>query len=89
MGILYEFVGDIGIEDNGFVVLPRQPYGTCEGCIEGHIQKALKYGASKEEISEAIVIAVGINAASIVDMTDKAATNLDLDHFPAKQSRGI
>jgi AhpD family alkylhydroperoxidase len=61
----------------------------CQGCIEGHIQKAMKYGASKEEISEAIVIAVGINAASIVDLTDNAAINLNLNHFPAKPSRGI
>lgn len=59
----------------------------CEGCIEGHIKKALKSGATKEEISEAIVIAIGINAAAVVDMTDKAAANLGLDHFPAKASR--
>jgi AhpD family alkylhydroperoxidase len=61
----------------------------CDGCIEGHIQKALKFGATKEEISEAIVIAIGINAASIVDLTDKAATKLDLNHFPAKPKRKI
>jgi AhpD family alkylhydroperoxidase len=61
----------------------------CDGCIEGHIQKALKFGATKEEISEAIVIAVGINAAAIVDLTDKAATKLDINHFPSKPSRGI
>jgi len=59
----------------------------CDGCIEGHIKKALKEGATKEEISEAIVIAVGINAASIVDMTDKAASNLGLNHFPPKSKR--
>ena len=61
----------------------------CDGCIEGHIQKALKYGATKEEISESIVIAVGINAAAIVDLTDKAAAKLDINHFPARPSRGI
>jgi AhpD family alkylhydroperoxidase len=59
----------------------------CDGCIEGHIKKALKEGATKEEISEAIVIAVGINAAAIVDMTDRAASKLGLNHFPAKASR--
>jgi AhpD family alkylhydroperoxidase len=61
----------------------------CQGCIEGHIQKALKFGAAKEEISEAIVIAIGINAASIVDLTDKAADKLELNHFPAKPKRRI
>ena len=59
----------------------------CDGCIDGHIKKALKEGATKEEISEAIVIAVGVNAAAIVDMTDKAAINLGLNHFPSKASR--
>lgn len=59
----------------------------CDGCVEGHIKKALKEGATREEISEAIVIAVGINAAAIVDMTDKAATSLGLNHFPSKASR--
>ncbi|HSF18813.1 MAG TPA: carboxymuconolactone decarboxylase family protein [Vicinamibacteria bacterium] len=61
----------------------------CDGCIEGHIKKALKEGATKEQISEAIVIAIGVNAAAIVDMTDKAAEKLGLNHFPAKASRKI
>ncbi len=61
----------------------------CDGCIDGHIKKALKHGATKEEISESIVIAIGINAASIVDLTDKAALKLGLNHFPAKPKRRI
>jgi alkylhydroperoxidase/carboxymuconolactone decarboxylase family protein YurZ len=59
----------------------------CDGCIEGYINKALKEGATKEEISEAIVIAIGINAAAIVDMTDRAAARMGLNHFLAKPSR--
>jgi len=59
----------------------------CDGCIDGHIKKALKEGATKEEISEAIVIAIGINAAAIVDMTDRAASRMGLNHFPARPSR--
>jgi len=53
----------------------------CEGCLEGHIKKALEVGATKEEISDAIVVAVGIAAAGVVDMSDKAAIKLDLHHF--------
>ena len=53
----------------------------CEGCLEGHIKKALEVGATKQEISDAIVVAVGIAAAGIVDMSDKAAIKLDLHHF--------
>lgn len=53
----------------------------CEGCLEGHIKKALEIGATKEEISDAIAIAVGIAAAGVVDMSDKVAIKLDLHHF--------
>lgn len=53
----------------------------CEGCLEGHIKKALEIGCTKQEISDAIVIAVGIAAAGIVDMSDKASIKLDLHHF--------
>ena len=28
----------------------------CKGCLDGHIKKALKYGATKEELSETIAI---------------------------------
>lgn len=47
----------------------------CQGCFRGHVLKAVKHGATREEVGEAIAIAVGINAAAIVDQTDIA--NLD------------
>ena len=50
----------------------------CQGCLEGHVKKALKFGATRDEISESIAIAIGVNAAAIVDLTDIAADNLDL-----------
>jgi len=53
----------------------------CEGCIEGHIKKALEIGATKEEISDAIVVAIGIAAAGVLDESDKTAIKLDLHHF--------
>ncbi len=54
----------------------------CQGCLEGPVSKALKFGASREEVSEAIAIAIGVNAAAIVDLTDVAAENMDLRLFP-------
>ncbi len=48
----------------------------CQGCLEGHIKKALKFGATREEIGETIAIAIGVNAAAIVDLTDIAAQNM-------------
>ena len=53
----------------------------CQGCLNGHIKKAKKFGATAEEISEAIAIAMGVAAASVVDLTDIAAERLHLKHF--------
>ncbi len=53
----------------------------CQGCLEGHLKKALKFGATREEISEAIAIAIGVNAAAVVDLTDIAAENMSLRLF--------
>lgn len=53
----------------------------CKGCAEGHIRKALEVGATKEEISDAIAVAISIGAASVLDESDKAAISLDLHHF--------
>lgn len=53
----------------------------CQGCLEGHIKKALKSGATREEISEAIAVAIGVNAAAIVDLTDIAADNTGIRLF--------
>src|SRR4029434_4437552 len=41
----------------------------CNGCLEGHIKKALKYGATKEELSETIAITMGVGAAAIVALS--------------------
>jgi AhpD family alkylhydroperoxidase len=50
----------------------------CQGCLQGHVKKALKFGASREEIGEAIAIAIGVNAAAMVDLTDIAAEEMEL-----------
>lgn len=60
----------------------------CEGCLEGHIKKALELGLTKHEISDALVIAIGIAAAGVVDMSDKAAVRLGLHHFD-EQDEGV
>ena len=60
----------------------------CQGCLEGHIKKALKAGATREEISESIAIAIGVNAAAIVDLTDIAADNTGIRLFGGNGSGG-
>ena len=58
----------------------------CKGCLEGHIKKALKYGATKDELSETIAITMGVAAAAVVDLTDIAAENLRIRHFETTRS---
>jgi AhpD family alkylhydroperoxidase len=60
----------------------------CQGCLEGHIKKALKFGATPEEVSEAIAIAIGVNAAAIVDLSDIAAENTGIRLFGDGGSSG-
>ena len=55
----------------------------CEGCLEGHIQKALEHGATREEISESIAITMGVAAASVVDQTDLISEKLGISPFKA------
>jgi AhpD family alkylhydroperoxidase len=59
----------------------------CQGCIEGHLKKAIEAGATEEEISETICIAAAINAAAIIDLTDVTATKLNINHFPSDGPR--
>ena len=51
----------------------------CPNCLDGHIKKALKDGATREEISEVIQVALGVAAAAIVDRSDMAGYRLGLN----------
>lgn len=56
----------------------------CQGCLTGHIKKALAIGVSIEAIQEAVGVAFSVNAASVVDNSDVAAAALGLfDDDPA------
>jgi AhpD family alkylhydroperoxidase len=48
----------------------------CKGCLEGHLKKAKKLGATAEDISEVIAVTLGVAAASIVDRSDIANFHL-------------
>ncbi len=71
----------LDLKTKELVAIAASAVAHCEGCLQGHIKKALEVGATKEEISDALVVAIGIAAASVVDMSDRAATRLDLHHF--------
>ncbi|MCA8957032.1 MAG: carboxymuconolactone decarboxylase family protein [Planctomycetes bacterium] len=54
----------------------------CKGCLEGHMKKAKKLGATNEQISEVVAVTCGVAGASIVDRSDIANHNLgDIFHM--------
>ncbi len=52
----------------------------CQNCLDGHIKKALKDGATREEISETIQITLGVAAAAVVDRSDLAGWRLGISY---------
>lgn len=43
----------------------------CDGCIVTHTQKAVDFGATKEEIAEAMGVAISLNAGAAVTYTGR------------------
>lgn len=62
-----------------FIAIAASLTSGCKNCLEGHLKKAIQHGATHEEISEVITIAMTVNAATIVDRSDIAASNMNLD----------
>jgi AhpD family alkylhydroperoxidase len=44
----------------------------CDGCISVHTQKAVQYGATREEISEALGVAIALNAGAALVYSARA-----------------
>ena len=67
-----------------FVAIAASLVSGCKGCLEGHLKKAVKFGATRGEISETIAITLGVNAAAIVDRSDlaSAATGITAEDLP-------
>ncbi len=54
----------------------------CDGCIASHLQKARDLGISREEIADALGVAVAMNAGAAIAYSSRA-----LDGFDALGSR--
>jgi AhpD family alkylhydroperoxidase len=66
----------LDIKTKEFIAIAAALTSGCKGCLEGHLKKAKKHGATAEEISEVIAVTLGVAAASIVDRSDIANHNL-------------
>ncbi len=71
----------LDLKTKELIAIAASAVAKCEGCLAGHIKKALEIGVTRQEISDALVVAIGIAAASVVDMSDHAAIKLALHHL--------
>jgi AhpD family alkylhydroperoxidase len=77
----------LDLKTKELIAIAASAVAKCQGCLEGHLKKAIELGLTRDEISDAIVVAIGIAAASVMDMTDRAAIELDLHHFEEDRHR--
>lgn len=66
----------LDLKTKEFIAIAASLATNCKGCLEGHLKKAKKCGATAEEISEVIAVTLGVNAAAIVDRSDIANYHL-------------
>lgn len=66
----------LDIKTKEFVAIGAALASGCKGCLEGHLKKAKKHGATSDEIAEVIAVTLGVAAATIVDRSDIANFNL-------------
>jgi len=59
----------------------------CDGCITVHVAQAVKLGASKEEVAEALGVAVALNAGAAMVYSARALDALAA-YQPADASKG-
>lgn len=66
----------LDLKTKEFIAIAASLSHGCKGCLEGHLKKAKKEGATAEEISEVIAVTLGVAAAAIVDRSDIANFHL-------------
>ena len=66
----------LDLKTKEYVAIAASLTSGCKGCLEGHLKKAKREGATSDEIAEVIAITLGFNAATIVDRSDIANFHL-------------
>lgn len=66
----------LDLKTKEFIAIAAALTSGCKGCLEGHLKKAKREGATSDEIAEVIAITLGVNAATIVDRSDIANYHL-------------
>ncbi len=55
----------------------------CDGCIAAHVEAALKYGVTREEIAEALGVAIALNAGAALVYSARTLDAYDQMGAPA------
>jgi len=66
----------LDLKTKEFIAIAASLTTGCKGCLEGHLKKAKREGATSDEIAEVIAITLGVSAATIVDRSDIANFHL-------------
>jgi AhpD family alkylhydroperoxidase len=61
----------LGAKTRELIALAVAVTRQCDGCIAVHTDAALKHGASREEIAEALGVAIAINAGATLIYTSR------------------
>jgi AhpD family alkylhydroperoxidase len=69
--------GHLGDKTREFIALAVAVSLRCDGCIAVHTAAARKFGATKEEIAEALGVAVAINAGAAMVYSTRALDAFD------------
>jgi AhpD family alkylhydroperoxidase len=67
----------LGAKTRELIALAVSVTTRCDGCITVHTAEALKHGASREEIAEALGVAVALNAGAAMVYSARALDALD------------
>lgn len=67
----------LGVKTRELISLAVAVTTRCDGCITFHTDAALKAGASREEISEALGVAVAMNAGAALVYSSRALDAVD------------
>jgi AhpD family alkylhydroperoxidase len=69
--------GLLGAKTRELIALAVSVTTRCDGCITVHSAEALKHGATKEEIAEALGVAVALNAGAAMVYSARVFDALD------------
>jgi len=68
----------LGLKQRELIALAIAVTRQCDGCIAVHTAAAEKHGATKQEIAEALGVAVAVNAGAALIFSARVMDALDL-----------